>query len=48
MTQREPPVEKHTRLALKLLDDAGREISSGDLVQGSEKLWGATSQAIRA
>ena len=48
MTQREPPVEKHTRLALKLLDDAGREISSGDLIQGSEKLWGATSQAIRA
>ena len=40
--------EKHTGLALKLLDDAEREIAAGDLVQGSEKLWGATSQALKA
>ena len=40
--------EKHTRLALQLLDDAEREIALGDLVQGGEKLWGATSQALKA
>jgi len=31
-----------------LLDDARREIAAGDTVQGSEKLWGATSQALKA
>ena len=40
--------EKHTRLANQLLDDAEREIAAGDLVQGAEKLWGATSQALKA
>ena len=40
--------EKHTRLARQLLDDAEREIATGDLVQGAEKLWGATSQALKA
>ena len=40
--------EKHSRLALKLLEDAGREIAAGDTVQGAEKLWGATSQALKA
>ena len=48
MTGPETQTEKHTRLALKLLDDAKREIAAGDLVQGSEKLWGATSQALKA
>ncbi len=40
--------EKHARLALQLLQDAEREIALGDLVQGGEKLWGATSQALKA
>ena len=40
--------EKHSALALKLLEDAGREIADGDTVQGAEKLWGATSQALKA
>ena len=48
MTGPETQTEKHTRLARKLLDDARREIAAGDLVQGSEKLWGATSQALKA
>ena len=48
MTVPETQTEKHTRLARKLLDDAKREIDAGDLVQGSEKLWGATSQALMA
>ena len=39
---------KHTRLCLQMLDDAGREIAAGDLTQGAEKLWGATSQALKA
>ncbi len=41
-------IEKHTDLALKMLEDAQREIEAGDLPQGGEKLWGATSQALRA
>lgn len=48
MTSPETQTEKHTRLARKLLDDAKQEIAAGDLVQGSEKLWGATSQALKA
>ena len=40
--------DKHTRLAVQLLDDARREIAVGDLVQGSEKLWAATSRALKA
>ena len=48
MTTPESQSEKHTRLPFQLLDDAKREISAGDLVQGSEKLWGATSQALKA
>ncbi len=48
MTSPASQTDKHTRLALQLLDDAKREIADGDLVQGSEKLWGATSQALKA
>ena len=44
----ESTIEKHTILAHKLLEDAAAEIASGDLMQGGEKLWGATSQALRA
>ena len=40
--------EKHSALALKLLEDAEQEITAGDTVQGGEKLWGATSQALKA
>ena len=48
MHGQESLTEKHTRLAHKLLEDAEREIAAGDTVQGSEKLWGATSQAMKA
>ena len=41
-------IEKHTRLALKMMEDAQQEIAAGDLTQGGEKLWGATSQALKA
>ena len=48
MDTSETPTEKHTRLAEKLMRDASREIAAGELVQGSEKLWGAASQALKA
>ena len=40
--------DKHTRLARQMMDDARREIAGGDLTQGGEKLWGATSHALKA
>ena len=48
MQARESTTEKHTRLAYKFLADAEREITGGELVQGAEKLWGATSHALKA
>ena len=48
MQGQESLTEKHTRLAYRLLADAEHEIAAGDTVQGSEKLWGATSQALKA
>ena len=40
--------QKHARLARELLDQADRELMAGDLLQSSEKLWGATSHALKA
>lgn len=40
--------QKHTRLAWHLLNQADHEIMAGDLLQSSEKLWGATSHALKA
>ena len=48
MTNPSSTRDKHARLARQLLEDARREIAAGDTVQGSEKLWGATSQALKA
>ena len=44
----ESAIEKHTRLAQQMLEDAEVEIESGDLPQGAEKLWGATTHALKA
>ncbi len=44
----ESQTEKHARLAHQMLDQAKKEISAGDLTQGSEKLWGATTQALKS
>lgn len=41
-------VEKHLRSALEFLEHADREFAAGDEQQGSEKLWGAVSQAAMA
>lgn len=40
--------QKHARLARQLLDQADHEMMAGDLFQSSEKLWGATSHALKA
>lgn len=40
--------QKHARLAKRLLDQADHEILVGELLQSSEKLWGATSHALKA
>ena len=40
--------QKRTRLAWQLLDQADYELADGDLLQSSEKLWGATSHALKA
>ena len=48
MDQGETLVEKHTRLARRMLEQADDEIREGDLVQGSEKLWGAANHALKA
>ena len=41
-------VQEHIEIARKFLRDSGEEFDSGDELQGSEKLWGATSQAVAA
>ena len=40
--------QKHARLAWQLLAQADHEMLAGDLLQSSEKLWGATSHALKA
>ena len=41
-------VQEHSQTAQVFIVDANREFASGDLVQGSEKLWGAASHAVMA
>ena len=41
-------VEEHARAARAFLDAADQEFAAGDVLQGSEKLWGAASHAIIA
>ncbi len=41
-------VEEHARTARSFLEAADREFAAGDVLQGSEKLWGAASHAIMA
>ena len=48
MQPTESETEKHERLARRMLEQAEGEIAAGDLTQGAEKLWGATSQALKS
>ena len=41
-------ITHNARIARKFLDDADREFAAGDLLQASEKLWGAVSHALKA
>ena len=38
---------KHTQIARRFLQAATRYLDEGDLVQASEKLWGATAHAVK-
>ena len=40
--------ERHAAAALEFLAASEREFAAGDEAQGSEKLWGAASQAVIA
>ena len=41
-------IEEHIQTALQFLEHSDREFAAGDALQGSEKLWGAASQAVMA
>ena len=46
--RRSKTVEEHVQTALGFLDHSDREFAAGDVMQGSEKLWGAASHAVMA
>ncbi len=48
MTTREMTVEEHIQTALIFLEQSEQEFASGDILQGSEKLWGAVAHATTA
>ena len=41
-------VSEHVQAALQFLEHSDREFEAGDIMQGSEKLWGAASHAVTA
>lgn len=47
-TAADPQIIHNAAIARKFLDDADREFTAGDLLQASEKLWGAVSHALKA
>ena len=47
-TRPEMTAQDHARAALEFLEHSDREFAAGDTMQGSEKLWGAASQAVTA
>ena len=48
MTTREMTVEEHIQTALTFLDQSDQEFGANDILQGSEKLWGAVAHATIA
>ncbi len=40
--------EKHIQTARRFLDAADEEFAAGDMLQASEKMWGAASHAVMA
>ena len=47
-TTTDPQIIRNAHIARKFLDDADGEFAAGDLLQASEKLWGAVSHALKA
>ena len=47
MQNNESAAQKHTRIARRFIDAAGTYLAAGDVIQASEKLWGATAHAIK-
>ena len=47
MPEREDLGEKHSRIARRFIAAAHGYLSEGDVIQASEKLWGATAHAIK-
>ena len=47
MPDQEDLVEKHTRIARRFITAADHYLAEGDLVQASEKLWGAVAHAVK-
>ncbi len=47
-TEEAMTIDEHVRTALKFLEHSDQEFAAGDILQGSEKLWGAASQAVIA
>ncbi len=41
-------VQEHIQTAQDFLEAADREFEAGDVLQGSEKMWGAASHAVMA
>ena len=39
-------IQEHTQTAWDFLDDADHQLSSGHILQGSEKLWDAATHAV--
>ena len=46
--ERQMTAEDHARQASVCLEQSEQEFAKGDVLQASEKLWGATSHAIKA
>jgi hypothetical protein len=45
---RASPPQRYEEISQHLLEQARRELDQGDILQASEKVWGATAHAIKA
>ena len=48
MQDREAQIRKHEQIAQQFLEAADELFDQGDIIQVSEKLWGATAHAIKS
>ena len=42
------PPERYEQISLHLLEQAQEELDKGDILQASDKVWGATAHAVKA